>query len=162
MDELKTFIVYVIGAIFTLLTPIHNFMIAMLILFGFNFIFGLIAAVVCKEEWSTKKALFFFVYVAIFLVIACLAFIIGHYMNNEEQAIAVVKILCYMAVYIFGTNIFRNLRGIVPKGTAWYRLFDLCFYVLSIKFIERFDFIKKWQEERNGNESRTILDKDDN
>lgn len=164
MDELRTLIVYVIGAIFTLLTPIHNFMVAMLILFGINFLFGLIAARVCKEEWDTKKALLFFVYVAVFLTIACTAFIIGHYMNNEEQAIAVVKILCYMAVYIFGTNIFRNLRGIVSKNTAWYKLFDLCYYVLSVKFIERFDFVKKWQEERNNteNEGKTILDKDDN
>lgn len=162
MDELRTLIVYVVGAIFTLLTPIHNFMVAMLILFGINFMFGLIAARVCKEEWSTKKALLFFVYVAVFLTIACTAFIIGHYMNNEEQAIAVVKILCYMAVYIFGTNIFRNLRGIVSKNTAWYKLFDLCYYVLSVKFIERFDFVKKWQEERNNteNEGKTILDKD--
>lgn len=162
MDELRTLIVYVVGAIFTLLTPIHNFMVAMLILFGINFMFGLIAARVCKEEWSTKKALLFFVYVAVFLTIACTAFIIGHYMNNEEQAIAVVKILCYMAVYIFGTNIFRNLRGIVSKNTTWYKLFDLCYYVLSVKFIERFDFVKKWQEERNNteNEGKTILDKD--
>lgn len=162
MDELRTLIVYVVGAIFTLLTPIHNFMVAMLILFGINFMFGLIAARVCKEEWSTKKALLFFVYVAVFLIIACTAFIIGHYMNNEEQAIAVVKILCYMAVYIFGTNIFRNLRGIVSKNTAWYKLFDLCYYVLSVKFIERFDFVKKWQEERNNteNDGKTILDKD--
>lgn len=164
MEDLKTIVVYVIGAIFTLLTPIHNFMVAMLVLFGINFLFGLVAAIVNKEEWSTKKALIFFLYVAIFLVIACSAFIIGHYMNNEEQAIAVVKILCYLAVYIFGTNIFRNLRRIVSKGSAWFKLFDLCYYVLSVKFIEKFSVVQKWQEERNNKESegRTILDKDDN
>lgn len=162
MEDIKTIIVYVVGAIFTLLTPIHNFMIAMLILFGFNFFVGIIAAVVNSEPWSFKKAFTFIEYVCIFLLIACAAFTIGHFMNNEDQAIAVVKILCFLAVYIFGTNIFRNMCNITPKGTAWFKLFDLCYYVLSVKFIERFEFVKKWQEERNNTDSegKTILDKD--
>jgi hypothetical protein len=82
-------------------------------------------------------------------------------MGEHEQAIAVVKILCYIAVYIFGTNIFRNLRHIVSKGTAWYKLFDLCYYVLSVKFIERFSFVKDWQEQKKESKN-TILNKDDN
>ena len=161
MDDIKTVIVYAVGAIMTLLAPIQNFMYAMLILFGINFFFGLIAARMKEEKWSTKKALMFFVYVVIFLVISCTAFIIGHLMGEHQQAIAVVKILCYIAVYIFGTNIFRNLRHIVSKGTAWYKLFDLCYYVLSVKFIERFSFVKDWQEQKKESKN-TILDKDDN
>lgn len=160
MDDIKTVVVYAVGAIMTLLAPIQNFMYAMLILFSINFFIGLFAARAKEEKWSTKKALWFFVYVAIFLFIACMAFIIGHLMGEHEQAIAVVKILCYIAVYIFGTNIFRNLRKIVPKGTAWYRLFDLCYYTLSVKFIEKFDFVKKWREESKENSSNTILDHD--
>jgi hypothetical protein len=100
--------------------------------------------------------------VAIFLFIACMAFIIGHLMGEHEQAIAVVKILCYIAVYIFGTNIFRNLRKISPKDTAWYKLFDLCYYTLSVTFIERFDFVKKWREDSDTENHNTILDKDNN
>lgn len=162
MNDLKTIIVYIIGAVATLLAPIQDFIWAMLILFGINFVIGIIAAHVRKEGWNTKKALMFFVYVAIFLTIACMAFVIGHLMGDHEQAVAVVKILCYLAVYIFGTNIFRNLCNIVPNGTAWHKLFELCYYVLSVKFIERFGFIKKWQEEINGSEeTKTVLDKDD-
>ena len=160
MDDIKTVIVYAVGAISTLLAPIQNFMYAMLILFGVNFLIGLLAARMKEEKWSTKKALMFFVYVAIFLLIACMSFIIGHLMGEHEQAVAVVKILCYIAVYIFGTNIFRNLRYIAPKGTAWHRLFDLCYYTLSVKFIEKFDFVKKWREESEGESRNTILDKD--
>lgn len=162
MDDIKTVVVYAVGAIMTLLAPIQNFMYAMLILFGVNFFFGLIAARMKKEKWSTKKALMFYVYVVVFLLIACTSFIIGELMGEHEQAVAVVKILCYIAVYIFGTNIFRNLRKIVPKGTAWYKLFDLCYYTLSVKFIERFDFVKKWREESDTENHNTILDKDDN
>ena len=149
MNDVKTFIITLIMGFLSLLAPIHNFMYAMLILFGLNFVFGLTAARAKNEHWSTKKALWFFGYVAIFLVIAASAFIIGHLMGEHEQAVAVVKILCYIAVYIFGTNIFRNMRHIFPMGTAWYKLFDLCYYVLSVKFIERFQIVKKWQEECN-------------
>lgn len=164
MNDFKTFIVTLLMGFLSLLAPIHNFMYAMLILFCLNFIFGLTAARAKNEHWSTKKALWFFGYVAIFLVIAVSAFIIGHLMGEREQAVAVVKILCYIALYIFGTNIFRNMRHICPRGSAWYKLFDLCYYVLSVKFIERFSFIKRWQEEAEKKEApgNTVLDKDDN
>lgn len=152
MGEIKTYIVMVIGALFTLLSPIHNFMYAMVFLFGLNFLFGLVAAVVNKEGWSTKKALWFFAYCAIFFVTAAAFFIIGHFMDEESQAIAVVKILCYVAIYIFGTNICRNWLNILPKDTAWYRMVDLIYYVLSVKFIERFNIVKHWQEERKRDE----------
>lgn len=146
MNDLKAIIIGVVGAIFTLLAPIQNFMYAMLILFGLNFGAGLLAAYVNKEPWDNKKALWFFVYVAIFLVSTCSAFIIGYLMDEREQSIAVVKILCFIAIYIFGTNIFRNLRFATPTGSPWYKFFDLCYYVLSVKFIEKFDFMKKWQK----------------
>ena len=65
----------------------------------------------------------------------CSAFVIGHFMGEHEQAIVVVKFLCYIAIYVFGTNIFRNLRDISPAGSPWYRFFDLCYYILSVQFI---------------------------
>ena len=146
MNDLKAIAIGVMGAMFTLLAPIQNFMYAMLILFGLNFGAGLLAAYVNKEPWETKKALWFLAYCAIFLVASCAAFIIGYLMDEKEQSIAVVKILCFLAIYIFGTNIFRNLRFVAPTGSSWYKFFDLCYYVLSVKFIEKFDFMKKWQK----------------
>jgi surface polysaccharide O-acyltransferase-like enzyme len=164
MGEIKAYVVMVIGAVFTLLAPIQNFMYAMALLFGINFVFGLVAAIVNKEGWNTKKALMFFVYCFVFFTTAASFFIIGHFMNEEPQAIAVVKILCYLAIYIFGTNICRNWLQILTPKTAWYKFVDLLYYVLSVKFIERFDIVKRWQDERDNTkaEGRTILDKDDN
>ena len=157
MGEIKTYIIMVIGALFTLLSPIKNFMIAMLILFGLNFIFGLLAAVVNKEGWSWKKALMFIVLCCIFFTTVASVFAIGYFMDEEAQATAVVKVLCFLAIYIFGTNICRNWLNILPPGTTWYKFVDLLYYVLSVKFIERFDIVKKWQEERNkkNNEGHT-------
>lgn len=160
MNDLKTIIVSVIGAIFTLLTPIHNFMYAMLLLFGLNFLFGLVAAIVKDEGWSTKKALMFFMYCAIFFVTACAVFVIGHLMDEREQAIAVVKIICFIAIYIFGTNIFRNWLSILRPDTAWYKYVDLIYYVLSVKFIEKLPIVKRWQEERKAQSGGVVFEGD--
>jgi hypothetical protein len=153
MSELKSYIVMVVGAVFTLLAPIQNFMIAMALLFGVNFGFGLMAAIVNREGWSWKKACWFFWLCFMFFGTACSLFLIGHFMGEKEQAATVVKGLCFLAIYVFGTNICRNWRNILTPGTAWYKFVDLMYYVLSVKFVEKFNIVKKWQEERN-NEDR--------
>ena len=118
----------------------------------FYFVFILVAAVSCTEKFTKVEC----------------PFIIGKLMGEQQQAIAVVKIDCYVAVYIFGTNICRNWLNILRPGTAWYKFVDLLYYVLSVKFIERFNIVKKWQDERSSPVSdgspvgKTILDKDDN
>ena len=164
MNDLKTYVVAGFGGLFSLLAPIQNFMYAMILLFSLNFLFGFLADKLNGGKWSTKKALMFFVCCAVFFVTACCAFIVGHLMGEMGQAISVVKYLCVVAIFVFGTNIFRNLRKIPPKGTAWYRFFDLCYFILSAEFIEKIPFIKKWQEERNGKDEKkkTVLGKDNN
>ena len=154
MAEIKTYIVMVVGAVFTLLAPIQNFMIAMALLFSVNFGFGLLAAIVNKEGWSWKKAVWFIVLCFMFFGTACSLFLIGHFMGEEEQAKTVVKGLCFLAIYVFGTNICRNWRNILTPGTDWYKFVDLMYYVLSVRFVEKFSIVKKWQEGRN-NEDRT-------
>ena len=75
-------------------------------------------------------------------------------MGERQQAEAVVKILCYVAIYIFGTNICRNWLNILSPGTAWYRFVDLVYYVLSVKFIERFRIVKEWQQKNNNDNEK--------
>lgn len=53
MTEIKTYIVTLAGALFTLLAPIHNFMYAMVLLFSLNFLFGLIVA--WATGWSARE-----------------------------------------------------------------------------------------------------------
>lgn len=154
----------VVGSLFTLLAPIQNFMYAMVILFSVNFVFGLAAAIINQEGWSTKKALKFFVYCGVFFVTTCALFIVGYLMGEKDQATAIVKILCWVALYVFGTNICRNWLQILIPDTPWYKMVDLIYYILSVKFVERFSFVKRWQQERekSNQNHRTILNKDDN
>lgn len=165
MTEFKSYVVMAIGSVIALLAPIKNFMYAMLLLFFLNFVFGYIAGKARGEDWQTKKAMKFIWYCCIFFVSTCCIFIIGYLMDEQQQAIAVVKILCYAAIYIFGTNIFRNWRQLLTPGTSWYKFADLVYYVLSVKFIERFKWLQELQkenEQKRQNNHHTILDKDDN
>lgn len=164
MYEIKGYIVMLVGAVFSLLAPIQNFMYAMVTLFSVNFLFGLLADRAAGEKWQTKKALWFFAHCAVFFVTACALFVIGYLMGETKESVAVVKIMCYMAVYVFTVNILRNWKKVVPYGGAWWKLVDLLYYVLSVKFIERFQFIKQWQAERAAElekeKQHTVLNKD--
>lgn len=135
------------GAFVALLSPIEDFMFGMLILFAGNFVFGLLAAIFCGEEWSWRKAGMCIVYCLIFFATVASMFIVGHFMHAEQQALVSVKYVCFAAIYIFGTNIVRNWRNILRPGTTWYKFVDLLYYVLTVKFVEKFDIFKRFAPE---------------
>ena len=146
MSDLKSMLIMVVGGVLSLLSPIEKFMWAMIVLFILNFMFGLLSAIVNKEGWSTKKAMWFFGYCAIFFVTCASLFVIGHFMGQPDEAQAVVKCICFLAVYIFSVNIVRNWRSVLVKGTAWYKFVDLLYYVLTMEVIENLPMVKRWQE----------------
>ena len=137
MNDIRSFVFVIIGAFFALLNPIQDFMLAMLILFVVNFVFGLLAAIHAGEEWSWRKAGMCFVYCFIFFATAASMFIVGHYMHSEEQTLACVKYVCIAAIGVFGTNILRNWRSLCTPGSAWHKFLSLLYYVLTIKFVEK-------------------------
>lgn len=142
MNEIRSVIFAVIGAFFALLSPIQDFMLAMLILFVVNFIFGLLADIHEGEEWSWRKAGMCFVYCFIFFATAASMFIVGHFMHSEEQTLACVKYVCFAAIGVFGTNILRNWLILCTPGSTWHKLISILYYILTIKFVEKFKFFK--------------------
>lgn len=146
MNDWKSILIMIVGGVMSLLSPIEKFMGAMTVLFILNFMFGLLSAIVNKEGWSTKKAMWFFGYCAIFFVTCASLFVIGHFMGQPDEAQAVVKCICFLAVYIFSVNIVRNWKSVLVKGTAWYKFVDLLYYVLTMEVIEKLPMVKRWQE----------------
>ena len=162
MGEIKSYVAMAIGSIISLLAPIQKFMYAMLLLFFLNFLFGFAADKLSGNDWDPKKAMKFILYCCIFFIATGILFVIGYLMGEMEQSVAVVKILCLAAVWVFGSNVFRNWREILTPGTAWYKFVDLVYYVLSVKFIERFQWVKDYQKQCEKKQStNTVLDKDD-
>ncbi len=142
MNDIRNITVIIIGAFISLLSPIRDFMLGMMILFGINFCFGLLAARCNGEKWSWKKAGMFFVCCMVFFTTVASLFIVGHYMHVEDQSVMCVKYVCFAAIYMFGANILRNCRSILPENSPWRMLIDLLYNILTVKFAEKFK-IKK-------------------
>ena len=154
---------YLIGTIWTflsLLMPIRDFMIAMMVLFGLNLVFGIVAAVFNGEEWSWKKFGMFFVCCAVFFVTVAALFIIGHFLHSDAEALFCVKWVCIAATYLFTTNILKNLKRMLVPDSPWYRLVAYGYYALTLGFVEKMPMFKRYQEyknnKENGNEGNQI------
>ena len=129
MDEVRVAIINIIGAVLGFLAPIQDFMVAIVILFILNFIFGLTADMVTGGTWSWRKAFRFFTHCFVFFVMAAAVFTCGHYMHNQEGAVQCVSYICYVTIYIYAVNILRNLRHMLLEGSGMYRVVDILYYL---------------------------------
>lgn len=119
-----------ISAMAAFFSPIRDFMTAVVILFIVNFICGVTADIVEGHTWSSKKALIFILYCFIYFGLCAFIFACGHFMRNENGAVQCISYICYVALYIYGTNIIRNLKKCVIVGSALYRILTL--FILSL------------------------------
>ena len=124
MNDIRGYLIGTLWTFLSLLVPIRDFMIAMMVLFGLNLVFGIVAAVFNSEEWSWKKFGMFFVCCAVFFVTVAALFIIGHFLHSDTEALFCVKWVCIAATYLFGTNILKNLRRMLVPETPFYKLVD--------------------------------------
>ena len=72
-------------------------------------------------------------------------------MRNEGGAVQCISYICYVALYIYGTNIIRNLRKCVIEGSALYRILDIIYFVLTFEFIKKIPYLKEYYETLNQN-----------
>ena len=94
MEDVKFVICSVVSGVLSLLVPIKDFMIAMIIVFSLNYLFGWVAGMVHGESWSFKKSMVFFYHCTLFFVLTSALFVTGHFMHNEGETLGVVKALC--------------------------------------------------------------------
>jgi predicted lysophospholipase L1 biosynthesis ABC-type transport system permease subunit len=148
LTELKTLIVTIFGLLASLFSPILDFMLAMLILLSINLFFGVAAAVTNGEKWSWKKASMFIVFCASLFFCFASIFAVGHFLHQDAEAALCVKYVCFIAVWVFGTNIIKNWRKMLVEGTATYRFVDILYYCMTVQFVEKLPWIKKYNQEK--------------
>lgn len=151
MMDFRFFFASLFSAVMGFLAPITDFMTAAALLFAVNFIFGFLAGVVAQEGFKWKKAFTFFVHCFIFFGLITFIFMCGHFMHNREGAIQCVSVVCYAAIYIYGTNILRNLRFLVKNDTPLYKLLDYGYYVLSLKFCQNLPYWRDYMHKDTRN-----------
>lgn len=150
MAGIKGFLIAACSTVLCFFMPIGDFIEAMIMLFVVNFVFGVFADIVNGKGWSKKKANTFFLYCLVFFVIALSIFAIGHFLHAQDEAVQGVKYLCTISLWFFGVNISRNWMQITRKNSTFHKIAYFIYYILSMQIVERIPFLKRFIEEKQG------------
>lgn len=149
MGEFKFVICSIISGVMSLLFPIRDFMIAMIIVFSMNYIFGWVAGMVHGEKWSLKKSMVFFYHCTIFFVLTASLFITGHFLHNDAETLGVVKALCGVAIWFYATNIARNWQAMLVEDTTMYKVAGFVYYVLTLKMVDKIPYLSEYLKKQS-------------
>ena len=149
MGEFKFVICSIISGVMSLLFPIRDFMIAMVIVFSLNYIFGWVAGMVHGEKWSLKKSMVFFYHCTIFFVLTASLFITGHFLHNDAETLGVVKALCGVAIWFYATNIARNWQVMSVEGTTMYKVAGFVYYILTLKMVDKIPYLSEYLKKQS-------------
>lgn len=142
IDLLKTTIAGFISSIIVYFDPVAGKLESLMALFALNFMVGFIAGKIKHgENFSLKKFRECFSWAAIILVIICAFYFIGEHNGDQKGTIECLHIAILVAIWAFGTNIFRNLCEMSEGNDPVYRFFFACYYWLSFDFIKRIPFL---------------------
>ena len=144
MDSLRVIVATIVANIAGLLFPIRNEIYGLVLLFALNFVMGMLADVCNRREWSFKKALRFFRDAAVYFCMVASIYLLGHFKGEEMAAAHCVSFMIYVAIYFYGTNILRNARMITNEGSTLFRILDFLYYVLSLRILERYGYLKDY------------------
>lgn len=144
MNEIKTFIIAIVSGLLALLSPIKDFMHAMIMVFVINFFCGLIADYRSGNKWSMRKAMLFFYDIAVFLVLVSSFFVIGKFIHNPDEALYSVKFTCLFGLWIFSVNITKNLKIMLIEGSPMWHIANFLHFILSLKVINKIPFLNDY------------------
>ena len=144
MNDIRTFIIAIVSGLLALLSPIKDFMHAMILVFVINFFCGLIADYRSGGKWSTKKAMLFFYSIAVFFVLISAFFVIGKFMHNPDEALFSVKFTCLFGLWIFSVNITKNLKIMLIEGSPMWHMANFLNFILSLKVINKIPFLNDY------------------
>ena len=149
MNEVKYAICSLLSGLFSLLLPIKDFMIAMVIVFGLNYLFGWIAGMKNGERWDLKKSMVFFYHCAVFFLLSASLFIVGYFLHNQDETLGVIKVLCGIAIWFYSTNIARNWKNILVEGTTMHGVACFVYYILTLKMVDKIPYLREYLTSNN-------------
>ena len=128
VDQIRIIFVSMFSSLFAYLTPTKGFLIALVVMFGFNIWCGM-RAVRCRNfKWSKfKNAL---VELLLYLVIIEVVFAFMTLIGDGENSLLVIKTITYVFSYVYLQNAFKNLIIAYPKNRA----FRIIYHVIRFEF----------------------------
>lgn len=133
----KAIIIGIVSEMLAFFAPIEHNFIALVWLFGLNFLFGLLADVLRGRDFSMRKAITCITHASLFFALCASLYGIGYFQNvSEEMLNQCVSSFCWILVYCYSTNIVRNIRSVLDPQTPAYKAVDLLYSALTLAFVK--------------------------
>jgi hypothetical protein len=136
-SEFRGWIAGLLSAMLAFLHPIAGDLYSMLLLFGANVVFGIIADISSGGKWDKKKFWNAIKEALLFFALVFFIFGIGSLKNNVSGAQQCVSFVSYSLIYYYGTNICRNMKQLLPDGSIGHKVFAWFYWILSVEFIKK-------------------------
>lgn len=124
--------------------PIKQLIEVLFVLFLVSYLVGVIHSVRNQlEDISKTKTFKATTEFTIYTLLIAGFFIIGERMSANGMIIRIIEIITWGLIYIYTTNIFKNLTRLMPhaKGLRW------IYFVLNLEFIKRIPQLKDFEEQ---------------
>ena len=116
-DIIKTAVAAFFGACIATLQPVHNAMLLLLIFAACDILFGILAGLIAaRERFSFKKFILAAGYLLVYLGIVVMVYAVGKYQDDTQEALYVVKVITYVFIYFYSSNILKNCMEHTPAG----------------------------------------------
>ena len=133
VDQIRIIFVSMLSSLFAYLTPTKGFLIALVVMFGFNIWCGMRAdgvSIVCCRNFKWSKFKNALVELLLYLVIIEVVFAFMTLIGDGENSLLVIKTITYVFSYVYLQNAFKNLIIDYPKNKG----FRIIYHVISFEF----------------------------
>lgn len=137
MDKNSNTWMVIISGFLAFFEPIAGNTLAMGYLFVVNFLVGtVVATVILKEKFSIQKAIRCLIEAGAFFGLSASIYICGKFNGNESGAIQTVSLFVYVVLWIYGRNVFKNLRRAFVHGSMAWMVVDFIYNAISFEFVK--------------------------
>ena len=129
MDAIKVFLSLIVSAFITIMNPITEPVLVLVILFIFDLACGMIAdRMINKQGFRFRKFLKSVQFLCLYVVIIAAIYAICYLQDDVEEGLLLLKTITYVCGYFYFSNITKNLHDSYPKN----RFFAFLYFVLSV------------------------------
>jgi hypothetical protein len=154
MDAIKVFLSFVLSAFITIMHPLLNPVIILVILFVLDIACGMVAdKIMNKTGFCFNKFLKSVLFLGLYVVINAAIYVICYLQNDIEEGLLLLKTITYVCSYFYFSNIAKNLHETYPNN----RFFSFLFFVLSVDILtNKIPVLNKFlQTEKKQNDENT-------
>lgn len=152
-DNVKPMIMFFIGAIVSMFSPIQDVLYVLSLAFVFNIFTGILTDIhVNKKQFSIKKAFEAIIQLTFFIALIWFTHNVAATLNDVEAGRYAVKGIVYIVLYFYTSNILRNGNLIFPNNSAIAFMYEVFTTQILIRLKNYFGLINsKTEQNENSN-----------